>query len=173
MNLLKVDVTAMTPMLATGRADAIIQFITNVDVSVGPLREAGKTVKVIPWKEYGIAGYATSILASNKMLATRRGDVVKFAKAFKQAEEMMRADPAKAAAAVKAEVPEIDLALAESMAKVTAPLLFGPNTMRDGLGVFDPKLVETTWQWVAKQVKSPPAKFDWNAAVDYKIAKGE
>lgn len=171
VKLIKADPSALTPMLATGQVDAIIQYVTNAPADAAILKKAGKKMVMLPWVKYGLSGYSSSVFVSNKTLATRRGIVVRFVRALKKAELMMKADPAKAAAAVKASVPEIDLAITEAVAKATLPLMFNDNTTRDGLGVFSPKIVKTTWKWVAKEEKVSPDKLDPMSAVDLTISK--
>jgi len=172
VQLIKADPNALAPMLATGQVDAIIQYVTNAPGTGVILKEAKKTLHMIPWANYGLTGYSSSIFVSNKVLATRREAVIKFTRALKKAEQMMRDDPDKAAAAVKAMVPEVDLAITQGLAKSTIPLIFNENTERDGLGVFSPALVKTTWEWVVKQQNTSPEKLDPMASVDLQIAKG-
>jgi NitT/TauT family transport system substrate-binding protein len=166
-----VDPNALAAMLATGQVDAIVSYVINAPSTAPILAEAKKTLRVLPWSEYGLEGYSTSILASEKTLATRRDAVIKFTNAVRKANLMMRADPAAAAAAAKAQAPQLDLAVTEGMVKATLPLMFNENTERDGLGAFAPALVKTTWEWVAKQQNVPLDKLDPLASVDLTIAK--
>ncbi|HEX9461978.1 MAG TPA: ABC transporter substrate-binding protein [Alphaproteobacteria bacterium] len=171
VNLTKVDANALAAMLATGQVDAIVHYVVNAPATALILAEAKKTLRVIPWSEYGLAGYSTSILVSDKVLATRRDAVVKVTRAMRKAELMMRADPDAAAAAAKQLVPQLDLPVTQMMVKATLPLMFNENTEKDGLGVFSPTLVKTTWEWVAKQQNVPMDKLDPIASVDFTIAK--
>jgi NitT/TauT family transport system substrate-binding protein len=171
VTLIKADPTALAPMLATGQVDAIIQYVTNAPATSSILKEANKTMVMLPWTEYGLDGYSSSLFVSHKTLATRRDVVVRFVRALKKAEVMMQADPDKAAAAVKASVPEIDLEITAALVRSTLPLIFNDNTKRDGLGVFSPALVKTTWEWVAKQENVSPDKLDPMSAVDMELSK--
>jgi NitT/TauT family transport system substrate-binding protein len=171
VTLLKADPAALASMLATGKVDAIIQYVTNAPATSSILAEAKKTMQMIPWADYGLEGYSSSLFVSHKTLATRRDTVAKFARAVRKAEEIMRDDPDKAAAAVKAAVPEVDLAITRALVVATLPLIFNENTKRDGLGVFNPELVATTWQWVAKQQNASVEKLNPMSAVDLGIAK--
>ena len=172
VSLIKADPNALAAMLATGQVDAIIQYVTNAPGTGVILKEAKKNLYMIPWADYGLQGYSSSIFASTKMMTTRRGDVIKFTRALKKAEQMMKDDPDGAAAAVKKLVPEVDLEITKGLAKSTLPLIFNENTDRDGLGVFSPAIVKTTWEWVAKQQKVPLEKLDPMSAIDTNIAKG-
>jgi NitT/TauT family transport system substrate-binding protein len=171
VSLLKADPATLMPMLVSGQVDAIIQFVNNAPTATGILAKAGKTLHLVQWSDYGLQGYATSVVVSKHTLDTRRDLVVRFVRALKGGMEVMKADPAKAAAAVKASVPEMDLAIAEQMAKATAPLMFNPNTARDGFGIFNPELVKTTWEWVSKAQNFPVDKLDPLQSVDLLIAK--
>jgi NitT/TauT family transport system substrate-binding protein len=171
VQLVKVDPNALSPMLATGQVDAIIQFVTVTPGTDIILKEAKKTLSVIPWADYGLAGYIC-VVASQKMLSTRREAVIKFTRALKKAEEMMKADPDKAADAVKAMVPEADLTVTQAVARATIPLIFNENTTRDGLGILSPEVVKSAWEWVAKQENLSPTKLNPMASVDSEIAKG-
>lgn len=171
VTVVKADPSAHGSMLATGTVDAIIQYVTTAAATAAILTEAKKSMHVIPWADYGLEGYSASLFVSHKTLAARRGAVVKFVRAVKKAEEIMRDDPGKAAAAVKAAVPEVDAALMRSLVISTLPLIFNENTRRDGLGMFNPELVRTTWQWVAKQQEAPVEKLDPLSAVDLQVAK--
>lgn len=173
VTVIKADPNALAPMLATGQVDAIIQYVINAPATSAILAEAKKTAVMIPWADYGLTGYSSSIFVSNKTLETRRDVVLRFMKAVRKAEQMMRDDPEKAAAAVKASVPEIDLAITVALVKATLPLIFNENTQRDGLGVFSPELVKTTWEWVAKQENVPVEKLDPLAVADVQISKAQ
>jgi NitT/TauT family transport system substrate-binding protein len=170
VNLIKADPGALGPMLATGRVDAVIQYVTNAPATATILQEAKKTIHMIPWADYGLTGYSSSIFVSHKMLATRRDTVVRFTRALKKAEQMMREDPDKAATALKAIVPEVDVSIAKALVLSTLPLIFNENTQRDGLGVFSPDIVKTTWEWVAKQQDVSLDKLDPMSSVDPRIA---
>lgn len=171
VQLIKADPNALAPMLATGQVDAIIQYVTNAPATTAILKEAKKDMVMLPWAEYGLAGYSSSVFVSHATLANKRDMVVRFTRALKKAELLMQADPDKAAAAVKASVPEIDLAITAALVKATLPLMFNDQTTKDGLGVFSPELVKTTWEWVAKQEKVATDKIDPMSVVDMKITK--
>jgi NitT/TauT family transport system substrate-binding protein len=173
VNLVKADPGALAPMLATGRVDAIIQYVTNAPATGTILQEAKKMIHMIAWADYGLSGYSSSIFVSHKVLATRRDAVVRFTRALKKAEQIMRDDPDKAAAALKAMIPETDLAINKALVLSTLPLIFNENTHKDGLGVFSPAIVKTTWEWVAKAQKAPLDKLDPMASVDLQITTAQ
>ena len=171
VTLIKSDPNTLAPMLTTGQVDGIIQYVTNAPQTGTILKEANKSLHMIPWSDYGLEGYSSSIFVSNKVLSTRREAVIKFTRALKKAQLLMQKEPEKAAAAVKAMVPEVDLVITAQLAKSTLPLIFNENTTRDGLGTFSPALVKTTWEWVAKQQKVSVEKLDPMASVDLTITR--
>ena len=62
IELLKVDPPALAPMLASGKSDAVVSWITIVPLFERVLADVGKKkLKVIPWSNYGYEGYAFSL----------------------------------------------------------------------------------------------------------------
>jgi NitT/TauT family transport system substrate-binding protein len=170
VRLVKADPSALVAMLAAGQVDAVIQFINNEPLVSKVLRENNKEIVVLPWSQYGLEGYSNSIAVSDKTLATRRDLVVRFTRALRKAILATRDNPAVAVAALKTAVPQTDAEAAEGMARASLPLIFNANTTRDGLGVFSPALVKTTWEWAAKEQGAPLDKLDPLQAVDLTIA---
>lgn len=160
VTLIKADAAALTPMLASGKVDAIIQFVNTAPLVMKVLAEAKKEIVVLPWTQYGLDGYATVLFASDRVLATKRDAIARFVKAMQKAILMARDNPAAAAAAVKAAVPETDAAVAEAAFRSTLALMFNDNTQRDGFGRFSPGMVAKTWDWVVKQQGYPSDKID-------------
>ncbi len=170
VSLIKADPNALMPMLATGQVDGVIQFTTNAPVSEAVLAAAGKQIKVLPWSEYGMKGYSNALIASEKTLSARPDIAVRFMRALKKALEAERDHPEKAAAALKASIPETDAVLAEKMIRVSIPLLFNETTDQAGFGNFAPEVVSQTWQWVAKAQNVPTSKLDPMSVVDMIVA---
>lgn len=171
VTLINAAPTALTAMLATDKTDAIIQFSNTAPLVMQALREANKELVVIPWAQYGMSGYSGTIVTSEKMLVSRRDTVARFVRAMKKALLMTRQDPAAAAAALKANVPESDSGVAEAVIRVTLPLIFNENTERYGFAVFSPTLVAQTWEWVAKEQGVPLNRIDPMTAVDLSFAQ--
>jgi hypothetical protein len=86
---------------------------------------------------------------------------------------MMRDNPAVAAAALKTNVPETDVAVAEQGIRATLPLKFNENTERDGFGIFSPAMLAKTWDWVAKQQGLPAEKINPMSAIASSFATNE
>ncbi len=171
VELLKVDPGALAPMLASGKVDGTISWVTTAPVFAGPLSEVNKKLVIIPWSTQGFVGYGLSLFASDKILKERPETVRKFVRAWVKATELANADPTVAGTSVKAIVPEVN---AETGAKQWAsaiPLIVNEISKKDGLGAFEPKLLATTWEWVAKAQNIPVSSFDPEKAVDRSFIK--
>lgn len=171
IKLLKVDPGALAPMLASGKVDATINWLTVAPAFAGPLAEAGKSFKALAWSSYGFDGYGLSVFASDKMIAERPETVRKFLRAYEQANDMAIADPMAAAKALKAAVPEVDVATAADQWKASIPLMVNDIAKKDGAGAFEPKLLATTWKWVADAQGMPVDKLDPETAVNRSFLK--
>jgi len=165
VKLLKVDPGALAPMLASGQVVATINWVTVAPAFLATLKETNKTFKALLWSDYGFDGYGQALFVSDKMIKERPETVRKFVKAYAKAVEMANADPAAAAAAVKAVVPEIDAAIATEQWKASIPLMVNDIAKKDGFGAFEPKLLAVTWKWVAESQNMPLDKLDPETAV--------
>ena len=94
------------------------------------------------------------------MLAERPEVLARFLDAYTKATEAAIADPAGAAAALKKMVPEVDEATAVDQWTASIPLMENEISERDGMGAFDPELLATTWDWVARSLDLDPASLD-------------
>jgi NitT/TauT family transport system substrate-binding protein len=165
VTLLKVDPAALVPMLATGQADATINWSTASPAFVKALAEVGKKLKIIPWADYGYEGYGYSVFASDKAIAQRPETIRKFVKVMREAAAMAPADPAGVVAAMKAAFPEIDPVLIEAQFQTIVPLIDNPISKAEGLGTFDKARLAKTWEWTAKAQNIPLDKLDPEKAV--------
>jgi NitT/TauT family transport system substrate-binding protein len=166
VKLLKVDPATLAPLLAQGKVDATINWVT-----VGPgfqrvLSQAGKELNVLPWAAYGLDGYGWSAMAGDKIIKERPEVLRRYLRALVKALQFTMANPDKAAADLKAVVPEADAAVIASEFRASMPLLDNEISKRDGLGSFEPKLLAATWVWVAKSMNYAPAKVDPEKLVD-------
>lgn len=165
ITLLKVDPSALAPMLATGRVAATINWLTVAPIFQATLNEAGKSLKVLPWSQYGYEGYGESLLASDTFIAHRPETLRKFLLAYAKAIAMANADPQAAAEALKAAVPEIEVARAAEQWQASVPLNDNEVSRADGRGVFEPGRLKTTWKWVAEAQGMSAEDFDPQTAV--------
>ncbi len=164
--LTKVDFNAVGSILATGQVDAVIGWRTSALAYVPMLKETGKTMKVLPWSEYGYEGYNWSLIASDKFL-TERPDVAKrFVRAYLKTVNFVIANPEKAAADVHAMVSSTDEAVNLAQIKEMTPMVENEISKRDGLGTLTPELVATSWGWVAKAQQLPLDKINPESVID-------
>lgn len=166
VELLKVDPGALAPMLATGKVDATINWVTVAPGFEGPLGEVKKKLKVISWSDYGFTGYGLSVFASEKFLAERPDVARRTLKAFLAGNQMAIADPKLAGASVKASVGDIDAAVADKQFAASIPLMDNAIAKKDGAGTFEKALLAKTWEWTAKSQNMPIEKLDPETAVD-------
>jgi NitT/TauT family transport system substrate-binding protein len=166
VELLKADPGALAPMLATGQVVATINWVTVAPAFEKPLAETGKKLKTIPWSQYGFEGYGLSVFASEKMLKERPETAKKFLRAYAKATDLAIADPAGAAAALKAMVPEVDTGVAEKQFTSSVPLMVNEISKKDGSGAFAKALLAKTWEWTARSQNIPLEKLDPEGAVD-------
>jgi NitT/TauT family transport system substrate-binding protein len=166
VDLLKVDPGALAPMLASGQVVATINWITVAPGFEKPLSETKKTLKVIPWSEYGYEGYGQAVFVSERMMAQKPEMIRKVLRVLAKANEMAIADPKAAVAALKAMVPEIDAAVAEKQFLASVPLMVNDVTTANGVGAFEKGLLAKTWEWAAKGQNIPLDKLDPESAID-------
>lgn len=166
VTLLKVEPGALGPMLATGQVDGTINWITKSPSVETNLAEAGKEMRILPWSEYGFDGYGLALMASERMIEERPDVLARFVSAYGKALELSIADPGKAAAALKAMVPEIDAAIAADEFAASVPLIDNEISKADGMGAFQPDRLAETWDWVAKSQGYAADAIDPDAIVD-------
>ncbi|WP_313308638.1 ABC transporter substrate-binding protein [Stutzerimonas nitrititolerans] len=170
VKLLKVDPGALAPMLATGKVDATINWLTVAPGFVRALGEADKTLKTIPWSEYGFEGYGLSLVASQRFVQNNPDVANKFVKAYQQAQANAIADPAAAAAALKKMVSEVDQQQAEEQFAASVPLMVNEISEAEGAG-FGAQRLATTWEWVARAQGLEVDSLDPASAVDTSLSE--
>lgn len=166
VKLLKVDPSTLAPMLAQGGVDATINWITVAPAAQAVLKQAGKELVVVPWSAYGLDGYGWSAMAGDKIIKERPEVLKRYMKALAKSLQFALDNPDKAAADLKAAVPEADAAVVAAEFRASIPLLQNEISKRDGMGAFEPKLLAATWGWVAKSMNYAPSKVDPEKLVD-------
>ncbi|MBI44437.1 ABC transporter substrate-binding protein [uncultured Marinobacter sp.] len=166
VNLTKADPGALGPMLVNGGADAIIAWVTNVPLFESQAEATGNTLVVIPWSSAGLELYSASVVASERFLSERPDVARRFLKAFDRSLRYTRDNPAEAAAALKAMVPEVDEVVVEKQVGATMPLVFNSVSERDGLGALTESRVALTWDWVAQAEGLSKDRLDPETVID-------
>lgn len=165
VEVLKVDPGALGPMLATGRVDATINWLTVAPAISATLHEAGKKFESIAWSDYGYEGYGLSLFVSEAYNMAHPGTVKRLVAAYEEATEAAIKDPAGAAAALKAMVPEVDETIAVEQWTASIPLMVNEITEKDGMGAITPELLAKSWSWVAKAQGLPEDALDLSTVV--------
>jgi NitT/TauT family transport system substrate-binding protein len=160
VKLIKTDPTATAAMVATGKADALINWVTSGGEIEAVLKEAGKKMVVLPWSEFGLDGYGLSIFATDTEIANHPDVVARFVAACEKAIQFSLANPEAAAKDLKAAVPLVDLDPSITEVRTTIPVTKNEISDKYGMGTFNPELVDRTWKWIAKSQSYPLDKLD-------------
>jgi NitT/TauT family transport system substrate-binding protein len=160
VKLIKTDPTATAAMVATGKADALINWVTSGGEIEAVLKEAGKKMVVLPWSEFGLDGYGLSIFATDAEIANHPDVVARFVAACEKAIQFSLANPEAAAKDLKDAVPLVDLDPSITEVRTTIPVTKNEISDKYGMGTFNPELVDRTWKWIAKSQSYPLDKLD-------------
>ena len=166
VKLLKVDPSTLAPLLAQGKVDATINWITVAPLFERVLKQAGKELVVLPWSSQGLEGYGWSVMASDKFIKERPEVLARVLKVLRKSFDYALNNPDAAAADLKAMVPEMDVKMSADEMRSSLPLIRNEISSKDGMGVFEPKRLETTWTWVAKSMNYPMNKINPESLVD-------
>lgn len=171
IRVIKTDPSTMAPMLAQGRVDATINWVTVAPAFKDVLSQAKQELSVLPWSNFGLDGYGWSALASDKLIAERPDVLRRYLRALNKAIAFSIDHPQKAAADLKAQVPEATVAVVQAEFESSIPLLRNEVSKAHGFGTFDPALLKSTWGWVAKSMNYPDNKVDPESLVDRSFLK--
>ncbi|WP_052364805.1 ABC transporter substrate-binding protein [Halotalea alkalilenta] len=171
--VINTDPSGMAPLLAQGRVDMTLNWVTKAPESESVLAQAGKQLQVLPLSDFGLEGYGFSLMASERTIEQRPEVLRRFVEASRRAIEFSSAHPDQAAAAVKAAVPEADLAVLEGELRNSLPLIDNEISARDGFGAFDPALLSTTWEWIADSMDFDRDALDPASLVDTRFLGAE
>jgi NitT/TauT family transport system substrate-binding protein len=166
ITLMKADPNTLFGMLATGKTDATISWVTNKASAERVLGQNGKQLVMLPWSEYGLEGYGLSLLATDKVIKEQPKIVARFVRAYTKAIEFTFANPEAAAKDNHAMIPDISAEDGLAEWKNAAPLIKNEVSQKFGMWTFDPELLKKTWGWVAKGQNLPLDKIDPVGVVD-------
>ena len=166
ITLVKADPGALFPMLATGRADATISWVTNKASAQLVLSQVGKELVILPWSDYGFEGYGLSLFATDKIIKEQPQLVARFLRAYTKAINFTFDHPEAAAKDNHDMIPEVSAEDGYKEWSNSAPLIKNEVSAKYGMWTFDPGLLKTTWEWVAKGQNYPVDKIDPESAVD-------
>jgi NitT/TauT family transport system substrate-binding protein len=166
VTLLKIDPGALGPMLASGKVDATVNWITVAPGTEAVLKEAGKELDMVEWSKFGLTGYGLCLFASDRVLTQKPEVITRFLRAYAKAQLLAIADPNAAAADLHTMAPEVDATTAAAQFAASVPLIKNEISDKNGYGTFDPALLKETWAGVAKAQKYPMDKLDPEKLVD-------
>ncbi|WP_343033789.1 ABC transporter substrate-binding protein [Vibrio agarilyticus] len=166
IKLTKADPGALGPMLATGNTDVVIAWITNTEALKSQAKQAGKTLKVLPWHQAGLEQYATTLLASDRFLSERSDVAKRFIKAFEEAVAYTWENPVESAKSIHKIVPEVDVKVATNTITSIYSLVYNPISETSKLGQFDSKHLALTWKWASAAQGIDEASFDPEEAIN-------
>lgn len=166
IKVIKSDPATLAPMLAQGRVDATINWVTVAPAFSAVLKQANKDLSVLAWSQFGLDGYGWSVLASDKTIQERPEVLKRYVRALNKALAFSMQNPQAAAEALKAHVPEADTAVIKAEFESSLPLLRNEITQKNGMGTFEPKQLAATWNWVAQSMNYDLKKVDPEALVD-------
>jgi NitT/TauT family transport system substrate-binding protein len=166
ITLTKADPGALGPMLATENTDVLISWVTSTERLKGQAKQAGKTLKVMPWHEAGLEQYATSLIASDKFLAERPEVAKRFIQAFAEAIEYTWANPTQSAQAINSIVPEVDVKEATDTINSIYNLVYNPVSEASSVGQFDKNHLALTWKWTSAAQGIETTSFDPELALN-------
>jgi NitT/TauT family transport system substrate-binding protein len=166
VTLLKTDPNTIIPLLATGKADATMSWVTNAGTAKSLLKQAGKELVILPWSDLGLDGYGLSIFATDKVIKENPTLVARFVRAYQKAIAFTLSDPAAAAKDNNAMLPDISPEHGLAEWQHAEPLIKNEITDKFGMGTFDAALLKKTWEWVAKAQNYPMDKINPESTVD-------
>lgn len=149
VNLQKVDPSALGAMLATGKVDGTISWSPTAVGYEQPLKDTGKTIKLLPWAQFGLDSYGASVLTSNALIAKNPDLVKRFVGAYLKSVQAAHDNPQAAVEALKAAVPEVDVGLGVKQLTAAMQLTINAKSKAEGLGTFQPDRLAATWKLVA------------------------
>lgn len=150
VEVIQVDAASVAPMLAAGRVDASISWVTVGPLYDALLAETGDERVSLPWSEFGYSGYGQTLVANTRLIEENPELLARFVRAYARSVEGAAADPAGAGAAITALVPEIDAEVAGAEFAASIPLIFNEISAADGIGMITEQRLAQTWDWVAR-----------------------
>jgi NitT/TauT family transport system substrate-binding protein len=155
---------ALPSLLASKRVDAVGQF--TVGLPAFRLAAGGQDIVSLPYAKVVPGLMGLGLLASDKMISERAGDVRKFTAALLKAERWSIDNPGAAGAILNKNVPLQDPVIAAKELRIMKKYAVTPNVTKFGYGFIDPKRFASTISIVNNffQPKTPVRVSDVYAA---------
>lgn len=165
IQLVKADPGALNPMLIRGNTDVVISWVTDKVKYQDQAKQAGKTLRVLPWYDAGLEFYSTSVIAADDFLKQHPDVVKRFTKAFQKAVVYTWQHPEESGEIVHKKVPEVEAKTATDTIIAIKNLVHNAVSEKDGLGAITPERLATTWKWTATAQNIEIDNFDPETAI--------
>ncbi len=166
VNLLKVDPTTLAALLAGGKVDATINWLTDGPETANVLKNTGKKLVAMPWSKMGLDGYGLSVYASDKQIKEHPDTVARFNASYFEGMQIAMASCKRAADDLHALVPQVEPEVAVEQCEVANSLIKNEVSAKTGIGNLDPALLRADWEWVAKSLNYKMDLVNPEAVVD-------
>jgi NitT/TauT family transport system substrate-binding protein len=169
INWVTTDPGAMGAMLINGQLDAAPFFQTHQYFQNKQAQKNGREIVAIPYANFGLDAYASTIIASDAMIERNPDLVRRFLAALQKSFLWAKANPEAAARLHNKHHPQIDVDDALGSLRIGLTFVFNDVTDRDGLGQFSDSRLRQTYDLVAKTQQLDPA-LDPKGFVDGRFA---
>jgi NitT/TauT family transport system substrate-binding protein len=133
---------ALASLLASKRVDAVGQF--TVGIPAFRAATGGQDIVSLPYAKVVPGLVGLGLLASDKMISERPGDVRKFTKALLKGERWAIDNPGAAGAILNKNVPLQDAKIAADELRIMKKYVVTPDVRKSGYGLVDKKRIAAT-----------------------------
>lgn len=157
INWVTTDPGAMGAMLINGQLDAAPFFQTHHYFQNKQAQRFNREIVAIPYANFGLDAYASTIIASDAMIERNPDMVRRFLAALQKAFVWARDNQEAAARIHNRHHPQIDVDDALGSLRIGLTFVFNDVTTRDGLGQFSAARLRQTYDLVARTQQLDPA----------------
>ena len=150
------DGGAMAAQLIAKNIDAAPFYSIHYYYNNKAAKRAGEEIVALPFVEVGFAIYATSLIASDTMIATKPDVVARFVKAAHRSFEWARDNPDEACTLHVKRIPEVDKDDCLGSLKAVLTFVFSDESKTTGLGRTNETRIQSTWAAVSEAEKLDP-----------------
>ncbi|MDE2572455.1 MAG: ABC transporter substrate-binding protein [bacterium] len=161
-----VDPSAKVGLFLQGKVDATTTYVLGLPGVQA--KAGGRKVGHFTYGEHGVSVYGNGLIATDDFASAHPDALRAFVQATLEGYKAAFKEPAKAAAAMKAHVPTLDVALAAAEVKIVEDLAYGPDQHAHGLGYQSPQAMSANLAAVEKYllkstISDPVTDFYTNA----------
>ncbi len=151
------DPGAMGAMLINGQLDAAPFFQTHQYFQNKQAQRFGREIMAIPYANFGLDAYASTIIASDTLIERNPELIRKFLAALQKSFIWARDNQEAAARIHNKHHPQIDADDALGSLRIGLTFVFNDITDRDRLGRFSPERLRQTYDLVARTQQLDPS----------------